>query len=121
MNEQKNIFLIQTRHVYLWCQLHIYIRNIGNCTRSLGANVVVVTVVDAVVAAVVVIMMGIGIGTASPGPLFTGTVIANGGFNVFTGGRMMKILPLGGNRFRVVLVPVCGSVGLAGQESNAQA
>ena len=87
--------------------------NTDNCPMSLGANVVVVVVVAVVVAAVVVvIMMGIGIGTTSPGPLFTGTTIVAGGFLLFNGGRMMKILALGGMRSLVVLVPICGSVGL---------
>ena len=81
-----------------------------NYTRSLGAMVVMGNVVSSVVVAGVVasvdMMIGMGIGRASPGPLFTGTAIAYcGGLEVVTCGRMTKILVLGGRRCRIFLVP----------------
>ena len=67
---------------------------------------VVSSVVVAGVVVSVGIMMGMGIGRASPGPLFTGTAIAYcGGLKVVTFGRMTNILVLGGRRCRIFLVP----------------
>ena len=67
---------------------------------------VVSSVVVAGVVVSVGIMMGMGIGRASPGPLFTGTANAYcGGLKVVTCGRITNILVLGGRRRRVFLVP----------------
>ena len=68
---------------------------------------VVSSVVVAGVVASVDMMIGMGIGRASPGPLFTGTAIAYcGGLKVVTCWLLMtKILVLGGGRCRIFLVP----------------